>query len=201
MKRAEILLISRYAAAELAGALLLGKYARTAKEDYLRKQLTWQCYEEAGHAWMWTKVLQDQNLQLLEIHEKNEYFSYATELKSDIEFLAWAHVYELRADFHLKVHVQMASLDPGFKKTMQQIIEDEDEHLDWIAVCLEKLQKEGNKDIAGYIQKWGDIENRTYLEFVKKLAISDDNYLHELGNMLEGKLPSYAFKWKRFIQA
>jgi len=201
MKQAEIILASRYSAAELSGALLLGKYARATKEEYLRKQLTWQCSEEAHHALMWTKVLRDKNLPLLEIHEKNEYFSFALELKNEIEFLVWAHIYELRADFHLKIHFSIQSIDPDFKKMMEQIMADEDKHLDWISTYLEKLQKAGNTEIANYIQKWGDIENKTYMEFTKKLLSSDDEYFQELGKAIEENIPSYEFKWKRFLQA
>ncbi len=201
MKQAEIILASRYSATELSGALLLGKYARATKEEYLRKQLTWQCSEEAHHALMWTKVLRDKNLPLLEIHEKNEYFSSATELKNEIEFLVFGHVFELRADFHLKVHVGIPSIDPDFKKIMEQIVADEDKHLDWISTYLEKLQKAGNTEIANYIQKWGDIENKTYMEFIKKLISSDDEYFQELGKAIEENIPSYEFKWKRFLQA
>jgi rubrerythrin len=180
MKQAENILVSRYSAAELSGALLLGKYARATKDNYLRQQLTWQCSEEAHHALMWTKVLRDKNLPLLEIHEKNEYFSFASELKNEIEFLVWAHVYELRADFHLSVHVKLQSIDPDFKKVMEQVMAEEEKHLDWISGYLEKLQKAGNTEITNYIQKWGDIENRTYMAFIDKLLLLEDQYFQEL---------------------
>ncbi len=200
MRPAEVLLASRYAAAELAGALLLGKYARKTSDDYLRKQLTWHCYEEAGHACLWTKVLQDKNLPLMEVHGKNEYFGYASQLADDIEFLAWAHVYELRSVFHLKQHAKLGTLDAAFKKAMLRIIGEEDKHLDWIAVYLKQRQEEGNANIAAYVSKWGEVENATYLKFVKgTLTSSDDAYLRDLGKLIEDNLSSYAFEWKRLL--
>ncbi len=200
MTESEIILISRYSAAELAGSILLGKYARSTKKNYLRSQLTWQCYEEAEHAWKWAKILHDQSLPLLEIHDKNEYFSYASELKNEIEFLVFAHIYELRADFHLKTHITLPSLDPSFKKTMQRIIEDEDQHLDWIAIYLKKIQKEGNKEVVAYIKKWGKFENKTYIDYISQLASSDDKYFRQLGELIEKNLSNYEFSWKKFLQ-
>ncbi len=200
MNPAEVYLASRYAAAELAGALILGKHARRTKEDHLRKQLTWQCYEEAGHACLWTKLLQDKGLPLLEIHEKNQYFEYASELKGDIEFLVYTHVYELRSVFHLKQHAKLQGLDADFKKTMLRIIQEEDGHLSWIVVHLKKLQEEGNSEIAGYLRKWGEVEDATYLRFVKeRLMSATDVYLRDLGNVIENGLASYAFEWKQLL--
>ena len=196
MTSAEIFLTSRYAAAELAGALLLGKYARKTKDDYLRKNLTLHCYQEAGHAWKWTEVLKRKNLPLLEIHEKSEFFSYSKELSSDIEFLAWTHVYELRGEFHLKTHMAIERMDDDLRNAMHDILESEEAHLDWIGAYLAKLQKEGHEEIADYVQKWGAIENKTYLEFVEKLLSAKDTGLVEVGDLLKKNLPQYEFKWK-----
>jgi hypothetical protein len=78
---------------------------------------------------------------------------------------------------------------------------DEDKHLDWISTYLEKLQQAGNTEIADYIQKWGDIENKTYLEFTNKLLSSGDEYFQELGKAIEENIQRYEFRWKRFLQA
>lgn len=46
LTKTEIFLLNRYEASELAGGLILGKFARKTDDPYLRLKLAWHCSEE-----------------------------------------------------------------------------------------------------------------------------------------------------------
>jgi|JYMV01.1.fsa_nt_gi rubrerythrin len=200
MNKSEIWLLSRYSAAELSGALIIGNFARNTKDDFLRKKLTWQCQEEAHHALIWAQVLIDKNLPLLEVHDDNsgknkEYFYYSKDIENDVDFLAWTHIFELRTDYHLKHHLDVVE-DDGFKSAILQIMAEEEAHMDWIPSYLKKMKEQGDYDVLGYLQKWDEIENRTYLQFLNKISHSGDDYLESLASKLSNNLSTYEKSWK-----
>ena len=77
MSKAEIFAINRYAASELAGGLILGKFARKVLDPYLRLKLAWHCAEETRHGAIWYNLIDDLKIPSLEIHDtkKEDYFS------------------------------------------------------------------------------------------------------------------------------
>src|SRR3989338_10146685 len=110
MTDGETFLISRYAASELAGALLCGRSPRHTKDTFLRTKLTWHTAEEARHAWAWAELLEKKRVPILEVHDEggDQYFSYAKAITSEVDFLAFVHVYESRVPFHFTLHAKLA---------------------------------------------------------------------------------------------
>lgn len=200
MTTTERILISQYAASELAGALLLGKWARKTKDAYLRAKYTWHCAEEARHAWLWTELLQQESKTPTESHDEqgDQYFFFAKEVQDDIDFLAFVHVYEWRVPFHLSVHLKAKDLSEPTKKLMQQLIKEEGAHLSWIADYLQEEQRKSNSRIAEAITKFGEIEERTYKEHILRLQKCGGGF-KELGDLLEQHLPQYEAPWHNFL--
>ena len=198
MHPTEIELLNRYATAELAGSLLLGKYARIVDDPFLIARLTNHCYDEARHSWKWMGFMEENNIPIRPTHGKNDYFGYMSETQSIIDFLAAVHVYEMRVQWHLTLHSQVSKIHPGLKKVMLEIMEDEKYHLAWIRNYLHKLQKEGNTEVGQAIKKAGDLENQTYVTYIQLLKKQDD-YAKELAELVEKNLPSYPFEWENFL--
>ncbi len=198
MTKTEITIVSRYAAAELSGALFLGKFARLTQDPYLRVQLTQHCSEEARHSWMWVKFLSDRQLPLEQIHERDEYFEYLHSLKDEISMLAAVHVYEMRIPFHFSLHMQVSTVDPELKTLIEKIVADEKFHLAWIHNYLEKLQSEGNKEVSEAVKKAGELEDIVYRNYLEKMK-QGDPYEQELATLAEQHLSSYPYEWKQFV--
>jgi hypothetical protein len=55
----ELYVLSYYRAGELAGSVLFGRLALHTAIDHVRAPLTRHCMEEAEHAWLWTKTIED----------------------------------------------------------------------------------------------------------------------------------------------
>ncbi len=200
MNLGEQFLISRYAASELAGALLLGKAARKTKDPYLRSKYTWHCAEEARHAWLWMELLGETGVPAKEVHDEtgDQYFRAIEKAEDDLAFLAFVHVYELRVPFHFGMHLKKSNLSEPLRKLLHQLQLEEGSHLSWVADYLEEEQKKGNTKVAEYIQMFGEIEERTYRTDMKRLQIAGGD-LKELGDIIEQHLDQYNQPWKRFL--
>lgn len=170
MEQTEIFILNRYAASELAGALLLGGMARKVDDSFLRNKLTWHCAEEARHARIWEELISQLNMHLIAVHdsEKKGYFSYIGEAKSIIEFLAFVHVYELRVPFHFTIHKTWTS-NQDVKQVLSQLIKEESSHLSWIREYFQRNMNKNKHQIIAALRKFSEIEQKTYLEDLSKL--------------------------------
>lgn len=200
MEKAEHILISQYSASELAGALMLGEAARKTSDPYLRSKYTWHSYEEARHAWLWMELLDKENLPSFEVHDRDgdQYFSYYKEVQDDIDFLAFVHVYEIRVPYHLEINAKMTNLTQPTRALMRQLIIEEGPHLSWIAEYLKKQRDNGNTKVAKAVQKFGDIEAKTYQDHIVKLQSLTGDF-KELGDLLAEGSKDYGCPWKSFL--
>jgi len=202
MHHAEHVLISQYAAAELAGALMLGKFARKTSSGYLRSKYIWHCAEEARHSWMWAELLEQQQMQPIEVHDEDgdQYFTYFKEVCNDIDFLAFVHVYEMRVPFHLSVNAKMTNLTEPTRDVMYQLIKEESSHLSWVSDYLKKQKDEGNTQVASAVEKFGLIEAQTYNDHIQKLQAAGGDF-QEFGDLLAQHATEYNKPWQNFLTA
>jgi len=200
MSPGEQFLISRYAASELAGALLLGKAARKTKDPYLRSKYTWHCAEEARHAWLWMELLGETGTPAQEVHDEtgDQYFRAVEKAQDDLDFLAFVHVYEMRVPFHFGMHLKKSNLSEPLRKLLHQLQLEEGSHLSWVADYLEEEQKKGNPRVAEALQMFGDLEDKTYRMDIKRLQMAGGD-LKKLGDIIEQNLHFYTHPWKRFL--
>lgn len=200
MTPGEQFLVSRYAASELAGALLLGKAARKTKDPYLRSKYIWHCAEEARHAWLWMELLGETGIPAQEVHDEtgDQYFRSVDKAGDDVGFLAFVHVYEMRVPFHFGLHLKKKHLSEPLRKLLRQLQLEEGPHLSWVADYLEKEQRKGNPRVAEAIALFGEIEERTYRTDIKRLQMAGGD-LKEFGDILEQNQHLYGQPWKHFL--
>lgn len=199
MTKTEIEMVSRYSAAELAGALVLGKWARKTRDPFLRAALTHHTAEESRHAFMWSDFLVKHGHEVVETHDQDEFFALLASAKDEIELLTAVHVYELRLPFHFGIHARMKSADPELKELIEKIAQDEKHHLSWINKYLSSLQQKGDKRVAEYISIAGELEKKVYKQYTHNMKTSGDTYFEELASDIESNLPSYTYEWKKFV--
>lgn len=200
MHPGEIHLVNGYAASELSGALLLGKFARRASDFLLRSRLTFHSYDEARHAWLWTEFLEKKGARPQSLHGKTDFFEYLYQLNDIVEFLAAVHVYELRVPFHFSLHLRVSSIDSDLKILMQKISNDEKYHLDWVRNYLSGVASHENGKVSRAIVRAGEIEDTIYRGYAQGLKTKeDDEYMQELGSIIINNLESYEYEWRKFV--
>lgn len=172
----EIWALSYYRASELSGALLMGRWARRAKDDELRARMTWHCAEEARHAWRWTELIRQLGANPLYIPDsyQSNYFSDVGIPKDDIEFLMITHVFEKRVAQHFTDHKKRKGTHPLVKKLLTTMIEDEGPHLRWVRKHLDQLIKQGHgKKIEKQLKLYEKVDYEAYRKQVEIFAEHD----------------------------
>ncbi len=184
----ETFLVNRYAASELAGALLLGKMARKTDNAYLRKQLTWHCAEEARHATLWEELIANLNIGIPGVHdtEKKGYFTYFREVHDIIDFLCFVHVYELRVPFHFTLHKQWTQ-EESVRKVLSTLIKEEGSHISWIREFLIS-EKKHNPTIVPRLHTFSAFEEKTYME---DLTMLESLGATTFATLIRNTLPHY----------
>jgi hypothetical protein len=166
----ELWLLSYYAASELAGGLLLGKMARWTRDAHLRAKLTWHCAEETRHAWRWTETILELGAEPLPVRDtyQSRYFAHAGLPKNNIELLAITQLFEHRVAAHYTAHLRRPDVHPLVRRTLQQLIQDEGQHIHWVGEQLERWAAEGNaREVRDALARYGEIERDVYEHEVK----------------------------------
>lgn len=191
MEQVETFILNRYAASELAGALILGKMARKTNDAYLRRQLTWHCAEEARHAAIWEGLIEELNLKTLPIHDSSGkgYFTYFKEVKDMTDFLAFVHVYELRVPFHFGAHAKWTKSE-RIKEVLNKLIKEEDSHLSWIHDILLKEMENNREKVLTSLKKFSEIEEKSYQDDLHMLKSVGGSAL-EFAQAIEDALHLY----------
>ena len=167
----EIWALSYYRASELAGSLLMGRWARRTKDDELRSRMTWHFVEEARHAWRWTELIRQLGANPFYIPDsyQSNYFSEVGIPVDDIEFLMITHVFEKRVAQHFTDHKNKKGTHPLVKKLLATMVEDEGPHLRWVRRLLDELVKQGNgQKIKKQLNYYEKIDGEAY---TKQVAI------------------------------
>lgn len=199
MIQPEVDIVSRYSAAELAGALLLGKFARRTEDPFLRGKLTQHCNEETRHSWLWAKFLLDKGFEIKGFHERDDYFTLMHEAPDEVSLLVAVHVYEMRVPFHFAIHAGIPSVDKELKTLIEQIADDEKYHLSWVHKYLTSLQDAGDTRVREAIKIAGELEDKVYRSYIAKMK-EGDAYTKEIALSAEKQLDLYPYAWKSFLK-
>jgi hypothetical protein len=127
-----------YRQSELEGALVLGRMIRHVTDPYLVARLTRHSADEARHAWLWARTLDQLDLPTVRIRRSYQSF-YLDEISSPrglVDVLALTHVFEHRVDRHFTDELNRPDLPPAVRQTLTVLIRDEQSHLDWIGRWL-----------------------------------------------------------------
>lgn len=168
----ELWILSSYVASELSGALILGARARQTDSDFIRAQCTWHCHEEMQHSLKWVSLLKKLGGTPLAIHDRegDHYYARAGMPKSDIDLLAFVHVFERRVPFHLSLHAARPGTHGLVKELIAQLIEDEEAHLAWMQREISKRMAGGGQEMGAALKRHAHIEQVVYDEYINLLA-------------------------------
>jgi rubrerythrin len=161
----ELYVLSFYRASELAGALLFGRVAFHTDVDELRVPLTEHCAEEAGHAWLLTKLIAKLGHTPIKVKA-----TFQTEIArrygmptSVIEILALTQVFEERVLQHYQAHAAMRGVHPQVVETLNTMIDDEHGHVDWIDLQLQLYRDAyDDKSVEGALARARRADQQAY---------------------------------------
>src|SRR4051812_39577801 len=130
----ELWLLSFYRESELAGGLLMGRLAQQTDDDDLRVRLTEHCAEETRHAWAWTECILEVGGTPLRVSEtyQSRYHSLLGDPTSMLEVLALSQIFERRVMRVFHAHLHRPNTHPAVKRTLQQLMDDEVDHIRWV---------------------------------------------------------------------
>lgn len=166
----EIYILSYYRSCELTSSILFGKMAFHISIDKYRLPLTKHCLEEARHAWIFTKLINDLGYTPMKIthNYQTEYGRLFGLPESMLEIFCLTHILEKRTLDHFTKHLKMPNLHPLIKKALKKILIDENGHISWIKVELNKYAKEkGKRSLNAVMEKIKKMDDEVYDKLLK----------------------------------
>lgn len=163
----ELWLLSYYRESELAGALLMGRLARETDDDDLRVRLTEHCAEEARHAWAWTECILNVGGTPKKVSEtyQSRYYAAVGSPSNLLEVLALTQIFERRVVRHFRSHLSWPGTHPEIKRTLQQLIEDEADHIRWVKDRLDDYAAaNGEAVVKEMMERFKRIDEDVYNE-------------------------------------
>jgi hypothetical protein len=127
-------ILNQYRAAEVHGAGAIMRMARLADSGSLRVDLSKHLRDEAVHAWLWTRAIQDFGGEIAEVGEPYQarlsaHFGIPRTLT---DMLALTLVSERRGLAEYELHVDEEGLPAAIRRPLRAIIKDEAWHVSYI---------------------------------------------------------------------
>lgn len=163
----QLYVLSFYRASELAGSLLFGQLAMHTGYDELRTPLTEQCSEEARHAWLVNETIVALGGSPIKVEktfqsEIAKIFGMPTGI---VDILCLTKVFEERVLEHYQKHASMKSEAPRIIAMLNEMIEDESGHVDWIEEALKQYEDQGASEKLRQAQ---EIDKQIYAKLIKE---------------------------------
>jgi acyl carrier protein len=163
----ELWLLSFYRESELAGGLLMGRLAQQTEDDDLRVRFTEHCAEETRHAWAWTEAILEVGGTPLRVSEtyQSRYHALLGDPSSVLEVLALTQVFEKRVMRHFRKHLSWPGTHPVVKRTLQQLMDDEVDHVRWVKDRLDAYAAaHGEHVVREMLDHYRRIDDQIYAE-------------------------------------
>ena len=156
--------MSYYRACELEGSILFGKLAFHTTIDVYRVPLTRHCLEEAEHAWVWTRVIEDLGHVPVKITQtyQTEYGKLFGMPESMLEVFCLTQVFEKRTLDQFAKHLRMKGLSPPVKQALRKMIDDESGHIGWIKTELDKYAGQNLQKLKAVMDKVERVDRQVY---------------------------------------
>lgn len=149
-----IWLLNEYRVAEIHGAGAIMRMARLADDSTLSMNLSRHLRDEATHAWLWTKVIDDLGGEITGID-----IPYQTRLgvhfgipRTLTELLALTYVSEQRGVREYTEHLDNSDTTSLIQRTLRGILKDEHWHVRYIEEEL-RSRARGNDAVQGVIDR------------------------------------------------
>lgn len=123
---------------ELEGALLLARMVGTVEAADLAARLTGHSAEEAEHSRHWAEVIGELGLPHVRIFRSYQsfYVRHGGAPATLLEVLAFTQIFERRVHQRFHEEARRADTPPAARRAFERMIEDEKEHLGWVARWL-----------------------------------------------------------------
>ena len=127
-----------YRQSELEGALLLGRLVGAVDDGGLAEKLTKHAADEARHSQLWAEAIREAGLGHVRIFRSYQslYRDHGGTPASLLEALAFTQVFERRVHRTFSAEMKDTTLPDVVRKTFATMIEDEKDHLSWVADWL-----------------------------------------------------------------
>jgi len=127
-----------YRQSELEGALLLGRLVAGVEDGDFAEKLTKHAADEARHSQMWAEAIREAGLGHVRIFRSYQslYRDHGGTPATMVEALAFTQVFERRVHRTFTAEVKDATLPAVVRETYAVMIEDEKDHLGWVAEWL-----------------------------------------------------------------
>lgn len=149
-----IWVLNEYRAAEVHGAGAIMRMARLADTAKLRSDLSRHLRDEAVHAWLWTRAIEELGGEVVEIAQPYQarlsaHFGIPRTLT---DMLALTLVSEKRGLGEYELHVDQADLPQAIRRPMRAIIRDEAWHVSYIQEELDARVR-ADERVTGIIER------------------------------------------------
>jgi bacterioferritin (cytochrome b1) len=161
-----------YRNSELHGALLMGRLARSVTSVDVLVGATRHCATEAHHAALLTEVIAklggviDPSTETIQMHYSRD----GGIPKDMVDLLVLSEILEARVLASYREHLQRSDVHPNVRRTLQQIIQDEEAHSGehgWAEQLIAGMLPE---QVAATREKWRDIDQKVAAQLHSRLA-------------------------------
>lgn len=127
-----------YRQSELEGALLLGRLVGGVDDGEFAEKLTKHAADEARHSYLWAEAIRGAGLGHVRIFRSYQslYRDHGGTPASLLEAMAFTQVFERRVHRTFIAEMQDTNLPEVVRETFATMIEDEKDHLAWVADWL-----------------------------------------------------------------
>ncbi|MFF5173731.1 ferritin-like domain-containing protein [Micromonospora sp. NPDC000089] len=140
-------ILNQYRAAEVHGAGAIMRMARLADTGRLRSDLSRHLRDEAVHAWLWTRAIEEFGGEVVEVAQPYQarlsaHFGIP---KTLTDMLALTLVSEKRGLSEYELHVGQEDLPQEVRRPLRAIIRDEAWHVSYIEEALRERAREDRR--------------------------------------------------------
>lgn len=178
-------LLSFYRSSEISGALFFGRIARTVRPGPLQGDMTEHFADEARHASLWTRCLEQLGTAPLKLGRayQDRYLEAAGLPTNLMEVLSITHVFERRVSQQYARHLRLPGLRPEVAATLRDIMADERWHIAYVRQALSDLEATyGAETVRDTLARHGAADRAVYAttladcdESLRDLLAADDD--------------------------
>jgi bacterioferritin (cytochrome b1) len=147
-------LLNQYRAAEVHGAGAIMRMGKLADSSALRASLSRHLRDEAVHAWLWTRAIQEMDGDVVQVPEPYQarlsaHYGIPTSLN---DLLALTLVSEKRGLQQYVDHLDIPDVDQRVHRTLRGILKDEEWHVRYIREELDDRLRH-DRDVLGLMER------------------------------------------------
>lgn len=164
----ELKRLNFYRASELHGGLVLGQLVRRVRDSALIGNLTRHSAEEVRHSQLWADTIAEVGGVSSPVRA-----TYQTRLgaligapSSVFQVLALTQVFERRVYRHFIDHSRRPGTHPAVRRTLLQMVEEEQDHLSWVHDWLIEESRRRRIDLDDVLTRYTVIDARVYGELL-----------------------------------